>query len=98
MIDLGVFEVQIMRFLIKNALWLYAELCLLLVRGAHFQNFHEKYCRKVKNGKVFVFGGGLEWDRRRAGGGLEEDCKRIGGGLEKYLHRFLYIFMAIQAT
>ena len=35
-LDLGVFEVQIMRFLIKSALWLYAELCLLLERGAHF--------------------------------------------------------------
>ena len=36
-VDLGVFEVQIIRFLIKNALWLYAELCLLLERGAHFR-------------------------------------------------------------
>ena len=35
--NLGVFDVQIMRLLPKNALWLYAELCLLLERGAHFQ-------------------------------------------------------------
>ena len=41
-LDLGVFEVQIMRFLIKNALWLYAELCLLLERGTHFQTIYEK--------------------------------------------------------
>ena len=36
-IDLGVLEVQVMRFLIKNALWLCAELCLLPGRGAHFR-------------------------------------------------------------
>ena len=41
-LDLGVFEVQIMRFLIKNALWLYAELCLLLERGAHVRKIMEK--------------------------------------------------------
>ena len=40
-LDLGVYEVQIIRFLIKNALWLYAELCLLLKRGAHFRKIHE---------------------------------------------------------
>ena len=44
--DLGVFEIQIMRLLIKNALWLYAELCLLLKRGAHFQNNHKKIVEK----------------------------------------------------
>ena len=32
-LDLGVFEVQIIGFLIKDALWLYAELCLLLMPG-----------------------------------------------------------------
>ena len=41
-LDLGVFEVQIMRFLIKDALWLYAELCLLLRRGAHFRKIMKK--------------------------------------------------------
>ena len=40
--DLGVFEVQIMRFLIKHALWLYAELCLLLERGAYFRKLMKK--------------------------------------------------------
>ena len=40
-LDLGAFEVQIMRLLIKSALWLYAELCLLLERGAHFPKNHE---------------------------------------------------------
>ena len=39
--DFGVFEVQIMRFLIENALWLYAELRLLGKRGAHFRNNHK---------------------------------------------------------
>ena len=43
-VDLGVFEVQIIRFLIKNALWLSAELCLLFERGAHFQKNHKKSC------------------------------------------------------
>ena len=28
--------------LIKNALWLYSELCFLCRRGAHFQKIHEK--------------------------------------------------------
>ena len=41
-LDFGVFEIQIMRFLIKNALWLYAELCLLLKRGAHFRKIMKK--------------------------------------------------------
>ena len=40
-LDLGVFEVQIMRFLIKDALRLYAEFCLLFERGAHFRNNHK---------------------------------------------------------
>ena len=32
----GGFEVQKMRFLIKNALCLYLKMCFLLQRGAHF--------------------------------------------------------------
>ena len=39
--DLCAFEVQIIRFLIKNALWLYAELCRLFKRGAHFRKTHK---------------------------------------------------------
>ena len=39
-LDPGVFEVQIMRCLIKTALWVYAELCLLFERGAHFRKNH----------------------------------------------------------
>ena len=35
--DLCVFEVQIVRLFMKNALWLYADLYLLLERGAHFR-------------------------------------------------------------
>ena len=45
-IDLGVFEVQVMRILIKNDLWLYAELCLLFERGAHFRKIHKKTVEK----------------------------------------------------
>ena len=42
-VDLGVFEVQIIGFLIKNALWLYAKVCLLLLeRGAHFRKIMKK--------------------------------------------------------
>ena len=33
-VDSGRFEVQKVRFLIKNAVWLYSELCFLLQRGA----------------------------------------------------------------
>ena len=36
------FEVEKLIFLIKNALWLYSELCFLPERGAHFQKNHEK--------------------------------------------------------
>ena len=36
------FEVEKLICLIKNALWLYSELCFLPTRGAHFQKNHEK--------------------------------------------------------
>ena len=45
-LDLMVSKVQILRVLIKDALWLYAELCLLLKRGAHFQKNHKKVVEK----------------------------------------------------
>ena len=38
--DLDGYEVQAIGFLIKNALWLYAELCLLLEWGAHVRKNH----------------------------------------------------------
>ena len=41
-LDLGSCEVQKVILLIKNALWLYSELCFLCRRGAHFQKVHEK--------------------------------------------------------
>ena len=70
--DLGVFEVQIMRCLIKNALWLYAELCLPFQRGAHFQKFHEKKCsedekwsRKTLDGKGDGYSWGLSGAEKR---------------------------------
>ena len=40
-IDLGHFDVEKVRFFIKNALCLYLELCFLLQRGVHFQKIHE---------------------------------------------------------
>ena len=45
---LGVVEVQIIRFLIKNALWLYAELCLLFERGIHFRKKYKTVVEKWK--------------------------------------------------
>ena len=49
-LDLGRFDVQKVTFLIKNALWLYSELCFLCRRGAHFQKIHEKDGREMKKG------------------------------------------------
>ena len=49
-LDLGVFEIRIIRILILNSLWLYAELCLPFEQGAHFHKFHEKSGLKMKNG------------------------------------------------
>ena len=43
MVSIGVFlRSKELIFLIKNVLWLYAELRLPLERGAHFHKFHEK--------------------------------------------------------
>ena len=44
---LGRFEVKKMRFLIKRALWLYTEMCLLLERGTHFQKKRETKIKKI---------------------------------------------------
>ena len=48
--DLGGFEVQKVRFFIKNALGRSSKLCFLLQRGAHFHKNREKSGRMVKNG------------------------------------------------
>ena len=40
--DLGYFDVEKVRFFIKNALCLYLELCFLCRWGAQFQKNHEK--------------------------------------------------------
>ena len=49
-LDLGCFEVEKVILLIKNALWLYLELCSY-AGGEHiFRKFMKKCCRKVKNG------------------------------------------------
>ena len=68
------FEVQKVRFLIKNALWLYSELCFLLQRGAHFQKNREKklpgsekWSRKTLDGKC---GGYTRW----LGGAEKRKC------------------------
>ena len=49
-LDLGRFDVETVRLLIKTALCLYLKLCFLCRRGAQFQKNNEKSGRKVKNG------------------------------------------------
>jgi len=46
---LGRFEVEKVRFFVKNALWLYSELCFLLEWGAHFQRIMKTSGQKMKN-------------------------------------------------
>ena len=57
-LDLGCFEVQKVRFFIKNAVCLYLKICLPLEREACFQKNHEnkwseseKWSRKTLDGK-----------------------------------------------
>ena len=71
-VDSGRFEVQKLRFLIKNALLLYSELCFLLQRGAHFQKNHEtkwpeseKWSRKTLDGKFDGYMRGLDGAEKR---------------------------------
>ena len=47
---LGRFDVEKVRFFIKDALSLYSELCFLCGRGVHFYKKCEKVRRKLKNG------------------------------------------------
>ena len=47
-LDLGRFEVQNVICLIKNAWWLYSELCFLCRRGANFQKNMGKDGREMK--------------------------------------------------
>ena len=68
----GRLEVQKVRFLIKNALWLYSELCFLPKRGAQFQKFHEnkllkgeKWSRKTLDGKCDGYMLGLGGAKKR---------------------------------
>ena len=71
-VDSGRFEVQKMRFLIKNALWLYSELCFLPERAAQFQKNHEtkwleseKWSRKALDGKCDGYMWGLGGAKKR---------------------------------
>ena len=47
---LGLFDVEKMRLFIKNALWLYSELCFLCRRGAHLQKKREKKMPESERG------------------------------------------------
>ena len=53
---LSLFDVEKVRFFIKNALWLYSELCFLCRRGAQFQKFHENKWSEIE-----------KWDPSRVG-------------------------------
>ena len=71
-VNSGRFEVQKVIFLIKNALWLYSELCFLLQRGAQFQKNHEKkwlesekWNRKSLDGKRDGYMRGLDGAEKR---------------------------------
>ena len=73
-LDLGCFEVQKVRFLIKNALCLYLKICFPLEREAYFQKIHEnkwseseKWSRKTSDGKCDGYMWGL-------GGGKKRKC------------------------
>ena len=66
------FEVKKVRFLIKNALCLYSELCFLPKRGAQFQKTHEKkvpegekWSREALNGKCDGYMSGLGGAKKR---------------------------------
>ena len=52
----GVWDVEKVICLIKNALWLYSELCFLCRRGAQFQKFHENKWSEIE-----------KWDPSRVG-------------------------------
>ena len=71
-VNSGRFEVQKVRFLIKDTLWLYSELCFLCRRGAHFQKIHEKrwlesekWSRKALDGKCDGYMWGLGGAKNR---------------------------------
>ena len=71
-VDSGRFEVQKVRFLIKNALWLYSALWFLCGRGAQFQKNHdtkgleiEKWSRKAVDGKCDGYMRGLDGAKKR---------------------------------
>ena len=69
---LDLFDVEKMKILIRNALWLYSELCFLCRRGAHFQKIHakkwlesEKWSRKALDGKCDGYMWGLGGAKKR---------------------------------
>ena len=49
-LDLGRFEVQKVRFLIKIALWLYLKICFPQQREAYFQKNHEQKWSESEKG------------------------------------------------
>ena len=70
--DLGGFEVQKVRFFIKNALGRSSKLCFLCGRGAHFQKNRkkklpeiEKWNQKTSDGKYDGYMRGRDWAEKR---------------------------------
>ena len=69
---LRLFDVEKGIFLIKNALWLYSELCFLCRRGGHFQKKYgkklsesEKWSREALDGKCDGYMWGLGGAEKR---------------------------------
>ena len=71
-VDSGRFEVQKVRFLIKNAFGRSSKLCFLCGRGAHFQKIREKkwsesekWSQKTLDGKYDCYMRGLDGAEKR---------------------------------
>ena len=70
--DLGYFDVEKVRFFIKNALCLYLELCFLPRQGAHFQKIHEKKWSESE-----------KWSRKTLEGTCEGYMCGLGGAKKR---------------
>ena len=71
-LDLGGFEVQKVRFFIKNSLGRSSKLCFLCGRGAH--SYKKRGKRSPENKK---------WVRKRFDGELDASMRRLGGAKKR---------------
>ena len=70
---LGRFEVPKVILLIKNAFWLYSELCFLCRRGAHFQKNHKNVAGISKLSPT-TLDGKCDGHMRGLGGAEKQQC------------------------